>query len=168
MSTIKDKSVIENIIKHTGLGKNPLRIRDHIRRFAKDETEKNRLLKDYDRLLQEKPTTKHELRVFLKELGDKRKFHITGTYLHTVAHNPEDVMKHAERTIRAERHKEAAHQRIQQREQDTLLREKEREEREKEKKADEINDVTPAHHGHEPQTKEGHKPVAAHYTDKAT
>lgn len=156
MSMIKDKRVIENIIKHTGIGKNPLRIRDHIRRFAKDEAEKRRLLTDYDRLLQEKPTTKHELRVFLKELGDKGKFHITGTYLHTVAHNPDDVMKHAERTIRTERHKEAAQQRIQQREQDKLLKEKEKEEREKEERAE----------GHDPQIKAGHEPVSAHYTDK--
>lgn len=165
MSTIKDKRVIENIIKHTGLAKNPSRIRDHIRRFAKDEGEKKRLLTDYDRLLQEKPTTKHELRVFLKELGDKGKFHITGTFLHTVAHNPDDVMKHAERTVRAEYHKEAIQKRIQDREQEKLTKKKE-EEREKEERADEINEVSPAHHGHEPQTKEGHEPVSAHYTDK--
>ncbi|MBI4253026.1 hypothetical protein HY623_02480 [Candidatus Uhrbacteria bacterium] len=166
MSTIKDKRVIQNIIQHTGIAKNPLRIRDHIRRFAKDESEKTRLLKDYNRLLQEKPTTKHELRVFLKELGNKGKFHITGTYLHTIAHNPDDVMKHAERTVRAERHKEAAEQRIHGREQEKLEKEQEKEEIEKAKKAAEINEVTPAHHGHEPQTKEGREPVAAHYTDK--
>ena len=87
--------VLKKVVTKTGLGHHPGQVRDHIRRFAKDKTEKAHLLRDYDRLMHDKPLQKNELKVLLKELGDKDKFHISGTYLQTTAHNPEEVIRKA-------------------------------------------------------------------------
>lgn len=155
----------QKIVQRTGLGKQPSAIRDHIRRAHVDDHTKKKLLHDYDRLLQGKPIVKHDLKEFLHTLGDKNVMTLpSGTYLYTIAHNPENVLKHAERQERVERHERIVEQ---QHERDTDLakerelkqKEDDEEDEKKEKHGQKVRDGHAPLKGHAPQEKGGIKPL---------
>lgn len=148
-------TMAQKIVQRTGLGKHPSAIRDHIRRANVDDHTKKKLLQNYGRLLQGKPIVKHDLKEFLHTLGDKNVMTLpSGTYLYTIAHNPENVLKHAERQERVERHERIVEQ---QHERDAELAEqgelKQKEEEEK------VLDGHAPLKGHAPQEKGGMKPL---------
>ena len=158
-------TLAQKIIKRPGLGKTPTAIRDHIKQANVDEHTKKKLLDQYERLRLGKPIVKHDLKEFLHTIGDKKVMTLPGgTYVYTIAHNPEKVLKYAEREERVERHErimEQQHERDVELAHDRDEKREEREEEDEKKKGKEEHETlthTPAG-SHAAQNKGGKEPL---------
>lgn len=145
-------ALAQKIIQRTGLGHNVSHTRSQILHSGLDKEEKHKLLKSYDRLIGNRTMEKHEVKELLSKLSDKKIINITGTYLHTIAHNPERVVSWAKHTVKAEDHERQQEQMRVEKEQLAHL-----------EKADvPATAQVGAHHTHEPQMKDGKTPLPAH------
>jgi|GEM_PF-6794149 len=128
----------KKIIQKTGLG-HAYSVKRHIEMAAEKKLishdEARTLKKEYDRLNLGKPIPKHEVKELLTKLQDKR-LNIPGTYLRTIAANPEKVISRAEHLVHAEERDRI----IAQNKQQNLELEKTDEEAEKKKKEQEEKD----------------------------
>lgn len=100
----------QKIVQRTGLGHHPGHIRDKIRHANIDDHTRHKILHEYDKLILGKPMEKHEVEKLLDTLGNKKIVNITGTYIHTIAHNPEKVIHWAKNTVKTEDHERVQEQ----------------------------------------------------------
>lgn len=93
-------------MKSTGLIHNISHTKGQIQRSVKDPKKREEILKRLERLRLGKPQQKHEVKELLHDLTDHAVVteKLTGTYLATTAHDPEDVIKDAVRAVHIEDH----------------------------------------------------------------
>lgn len=158
-------ALAQKIIQRTGLGHNPGHIREQIRHANANKETRKKLEQRYEQLRLGKPIIKGDLKKFLAVVADKKVVDLHGTYLHTIAHNPEKVITWAQHTVKAEgyeRRQEQMH--VEEKQLDTLEHKKEEEEKKKRKKEAEALAHAPVGvtHGNTPQMKDGKAPLPKH------
>lgn len=103
MSIIKG-TLSSRLVHAAGIG-NAYNIKRHIDIAAEHKVishdEAHQLKKDYEKLYLGKPLTKQKVKDLLNRLKDKR-IKISGTYLHTIAANPEKTITRTARILHAE------------------------------------------------------------------